>query len=119
VTAPSDGVGVGGILALSAAVLAVWYWISGLQARERAALVAAETCRAQGLQFLDDTVALQRLSIGRTPGGRLAWHRTYRFEYSETGVSRAQGFVLMLGAAVQSVGLASTEDPGAGPQRRH
>lgn len=101
--------GAGTLLAMAAAGLVLWYWFSSLRARERAAAAAAETCRRQNLQFLDDTVALQRLALRRSPAGALAWQRTYRFEYSETGAARSEGFVLMLGGMVQTVGLAASE----------
>jgi len=107
----------GGLSFLALVALALWYWFSSLRARERAAAAAAETCRRQDLQFLDDTVALQRLGLARTPGGQLAWQRTYRFEYSETGTARAQGFVVMIGDSVQTVGLAPAErTSGSGPR---
>ena len=109
--------GIGGILALGSVALALWYWFSSLRARERASAAAAETCRRQSLQFLDDTVALQRLALRRTPGGALAWQRTYGFEYSETGTARSQGFVLVLGAVVQSVGLAPPGRETRAPDR--
>ena len=85
----------------------VWYWYSSLRAREQAARAAAEVCRRQHYQFLDQTVALQRLTLARDDHGRLVLRRTYRFEYSPIGDDRRQGFIIVLGARVETVGLAS------------
>lgn len=93
-------------LLLAAVAAIAWYWYSSLQAREQAARAAAEVCRRQQLQFLDDTVALQRLGVGRDDHGRVALRRTYRFEYSHIGDDRRQGFIIMVGSRVETVGLA-------------
>ncbi len=94
-------------LALVAAAAAIgWYWYSSLRAREQAAQAAAEACRRQNLQFLDDTVALQRLALTRDHYGHLALRRSYRFEYSQIGNDRQQGFIIVVGARVETVGLA-------------
>lgn len=94
-------------LLLAAVAALVWYWYSSLRAREQAARAAAEACRRQQLQFLDETVALQRLSLARDPRGHVALRRTYRFEYSHVGDDRRQGFIIMVGSQVETVGLAS------------
>lgn len=90
------------------AALAAWLWYSGSKAREIGTRVAAETCRRQELQFLDDTVALQRLGLARSRNGHLALRRTYRFEYSENHSNRLSGFIIMTGMEVDTVGLAPT-----------
>ena len=94
-------------LVLAAVAGGVWYWYSSLRAREQAARAAADVCRHQQFQFLDDTVALQRLTVARDPQGRLALRRTYRFEYSHVGEDRQQGFIIVLGGRVETVGLGS------------
>ncbi len=48
-------------------------------------------CRAQGLLFLDDTVALDRIRLARDGDGRMRLRRVYRFEYSDTGTNRRRG----------------------------
>lgn len=94
-------------LLLAAVAAAAWYWYSSLRAREQASRAAAEVCRRQQFQFLDETVALQRLSVARNDHGRLALRRTYRFEYSHVGDDRKEGFVIMLGSRIETVGLAA------------
>ena len=41
----------------------------------------------------------------RGEGGRPALERTYLFDYSDDGVTRRQGFVVVCGRRVESVGL--------------
>jgi hypothetical protein len=94
------------LLALLAAILGVaWFWHDSLGARERANEAALETCRSTGAALLDGTVAFRRLQPVRVDGGPLQLRRTYVFDYSRDGVTRQQGFVVMTGRRVDSVGL--------------
>ena len=94
------------LLALLAAILGVaWFWHDSLGARERANEAALETCRSTGAALLDGTVAFRGLQPVRVGGGPLQLRRTYVFDYSRDGVTRQQGFVVMTGRSVDSVGL--------------
>lgn len=62
-----------------------------------------QTCNRMGVQFLDDTVASTKLRLARDKNGRRILHRTYRFKFSETGNSRREEEVIMLGDWVESV----------------
>ncbi len=96
----------GGTLSLLVLLsLAVWAWFDTRAAGEAAVAQARETCRRQELQFLDDSVAMRRLGIGRNARGRLCLRRTYQFDYTEDGSTRCQGFVIMLGNQLESIGL--------------
>jgi hypothetical protein len=91
-------------LILLAAAL-VWFWQDSLAAREGANAAAKEACERLSLQFLDGTVAFARLAFVRV-GGRLQLRRTYVFDYTATSIERRQGFVLLTGRHVESVGYA-------------
>jgi len=94
------------LLALLSAILGVaWFWHDSLGARERANEAALETCRSTGAALLDGTVAFRRLQPVRVDGGPLQLRRTYVFDYSRDGVTRQQGFVVMTGRRVDTVGL--------------
>jgi hypothetical protein len=94
------------LLALLAAILGIaWFWHDSLGARERANEAALETCRSTGAALLDGTVAFRRLQPVRIGGGSLQLRRTYVFDYSRDGVTRQQGFVVMTGRSVDTVGL--------------
>jgi hypothetical protein len=86
-------------------VTLAWYWHDSLGARERANDAAFETCRNTGASLLDGTVAFRRLRPVRIGGGRLHLRRTYVFDYTRDGYTRQQGFVVMTGQFVDSVGL--------------
>jgi hypothetical protein len=92
-----------GLLALLIAV--AWYWHDSLGARERANDVAFETCRGTGASLLDGTVAFRSLRAVRDRGGPMQLRRTYVFDYTRDGCTRQQGFVIMTGHSVDSVGL--------------
>lgn len=82
-----------------------WFWLDSMKTRETAVTVAKRACDADGVQLLDDTVALGSLRLARNPEGRMALRRVYRFEFSETGDNRRAGAVVMLGGAVEAVNL--------------
>ena len=88
---------------MAAAVL--WFWQDSLAARESANAAAKDACLRLGLQFLDGTVAFARLALVREAGW-LKLRRTYVFDYTATSIERRQGFVLLTGHRVESVGYA-------------
>ncbi len=92
-------------LALLAAV--VWYWFDSLRALEIARKTGKRVCSDADVQFLDDTVASIALALVRDNSGRRVLRRTYRFEFSETGNTRLEGRLILLGDKVESV----TMDP--------
>lgn len=95
-----------GALALMCVAAAVaWFWQDSLAARERANGAAMEACQRLGLQFLDGTVAFARLSLTRRLG-RLKVRRTYVFDYTANSIERRQGFVVLSGQRIESVGYA-------------
>lgn len=82
-----------------------WLWYASLRARERANAAALETCQRTGAQLLDGTVAFRGLRPVRGVDGRLQLQRTYVFDYSQDGVTRRQGFVILIGRSLESIGL--------------
>jgi len=95
------------LILLGAAVL--WFWQDSLAARESANAAAKEACTRLGLQSLDGTVAFARLALVRVDGGFLQLRRTYVFDYTATSIERRQGFVLLTGRRVESIGYAPGE----------
>ena len=89
-----------------------WFWLDSLRAREIATEVCKTACAQRELQFLDQTVALRRLGLAwRSEGLRI--RRVYRFDFSEEGVGRRSGYLVMRGLALEdlSFGLpAQTQD---------
>jgi hypothetical protein len=83
----------------------VLFWHDALGARDRANAAARETCVATGGALLDGTVAFRSLKLVRGVGGRLAFERTYLFDYTLDGNTRRQGFVVMFGQRVDTIGL--------------
>ena len=94
------------VILLAAAVL--WFWQDSLAARESANAAAMEACSRLGLQFLDGTVAFARLSLTREHGW-LTLRRTYIFDYTANSIERRQGFVVLTGRRVETVGYARDE----------
>lgn len=93
------------LLAVAAAVLVVWFWFDSMKARERANSAAQDACERASLQFLDGTAAFSTLRLSRDHG-RLAFRRTYVFDYTARSIERLQGFVVLRGSRVETVGFA-------------
>jgi hypothetical protein len=94
------------LLALLAAMLATaWFWHDSLGAREAANAAALETCQGTGAMLLDGTVAFRRIEAVRVLGGSLGLRRTYVFDYTRDGATQQQGFVVVTGRTVDSIGL--------------
>ena len=91
------------VLALLGA--AVWLWLDSLKAREVGVAAARAACADEGLQFLDDTVAIRALKPVRDDDGRLRLRRVYAFEYSDTGDNRCPGTVTLVGQRVELLHL--------------
>jgi hypothetical protein len=75
-------------------------WLDSIKVREAAVHAAKVACAVEGLQLLDDTVAIASLKPARDDKGHLRLQRAYDFEYSDTGDNRLKGSVVMLGRRV-------------------
>ncbi len=91
--------------------LAAWVFQS-MRVRELALAAARRACREAGVQLLDETVSIQRLSASRDDAGRWRLWRQYRFEYSVEGLERERGHIIMLGNRLQAVVIAEHRPPG-------
>ncbi|NIR59562.1 MAG: DUF3301 domain-containing protein [Gammaproteobacteria bacterium] len=88
-------------------ILAVigWIWFDSMRAREAANRACRDECGRLGVQFLNGTVALESLDLGRDGHGRRRLRRTYGFEFSGTGLERRHGRVVVLGKHVTGLHL--------------
>jgi len=93
------------LIGILCAAAFVWFWQNSLSARERANRAAVDACERAHLQFLDGTVAFARLRLARNDRGQLSLRRTYVFDYTATSIERRQGFVVLLGMRVESIGF--------------
>jgi len=91
------------LLALLVIIALGWFWLHSIRILEIARDAGRRACAREELQFLDDTVASTSLSLDRDASGRRILRRTYRFEFTETGISRREGEIAMLGERVESV----------------
>lgn len=81
----------------------VWFWYDSLRALEIARKAGKRACDDANVQFLDDTVAGIALALVRDKSGRRVLRRTYQFEFSETGNTRLEGQLIVLGDRIESV----------------
>lgn len=91
--------------------MGLWFWRDSLGAREQASAASARACRQSHVQWLDDTVVLEQLWFRRDRDGRLKLERRYLFEFTDTGLIRRGGWVLLVGWRVEALYM----DGGDGP----
>lgn len=94
--------------AIFAFLLLGWFWLDSLRAREIALGICRAACEHRDVQLLDQAVALRRL--------RLAWgregvrlRRVYRFDFSEEGVGRRSGYLVMRGLGLEELSFGLPE----------
>lgn len=81
-----------------------WFWLDSLKASEACIACARRACKAEDLQFLDDSVTIESVwPVRRGEEGQFRLRRVYGFEYSDTGNNRRKGSVTLVGHDV--VGL--------------
>jgi hypothetical protein len=84
-------------------------WYSASKSKEQAFAIAKRECAKQNLQLLDQTVELDEARVRRDDTGWLTLWRRYRFDYTETGDARNQGFLLLNGARLVRIDLGSEQ----------
>jgi len=79
------------------AAMAFAFWSTARGAAERAEQVGRHACQAAGVQLLDQTVHANGLRLRRGYEGRLGFERSFRFEYSDDGIHRHVGHLVLRG----------------------
>lgn len=78
------------------ATAGAWWWrVHGI--RERALQLARQHCSREGVELLDEVVALRTLRVRRNTRGVLCLAREYAFEFTATGQDRYNGSITMFG----------------------
>ncbi len=85
------------ILLMIAGAAAFAWWSAARASAERATEVGRHACQAAGVQLLDQTVHAIGLRLRRRDDGRLGWERSFRFEYSDDGIERHVGRLVLRG----------------------
>ena len=84
-------------------VFLVWFWQISQRSREMAIETARQTCKQRGAQLLDGTASLQHIRPCFTRASGPGLKRTYTFDYSEDGIVRQTGCIIMFNTQVSAV----------------
>ena len=99
------------IVGLALFALLGWLVWDSLRTREAAVAASRSACDAEGYQFLDDTVAIESVWPARNDEGQIRLRRVNAYEYTDTGLSRHKGSVVMLGAEVLALRIGRHAPP--------
>ena len=92
------------IIILIAVLFVVWYWQDAMGAQDKAVSAAQSACDRMGVQLLDETVMLKRISpLSLLRNG--SFKRLYGFEYTHRDGKRHQSHIILQGKTVIDVGL--------------
>lgn len=104
------------ILVMIVGAAAVAFWSASRAAAERAAELGRRACRDAGVQLIDHSVHADRLRLRRRQDGRLGLEFGFRFYYSDDGIQRHVGRMVLLGGKLMSFsGPVRATDPAAPP----
>jgi hypothetical protein len=92
------------IIALLLISLIIWFWLDSARAREIATGICIAACRQRDVQFLDQTVGVIRIGVRRTARG-IRLRRTFRFDYSDQGLERHTGHIILTGTELEEFSL--------------
>jgi hypothetical protein len=92
------------IIAVLLICLIIWFWLDSARAREIATGICIEACRQRDVQFLDQTVGIIRIGVRWTNEG-LRLRRTFRFDYSDQGMERHSGHIVLTGTKLEAFSL--------------
>lgn len=85
------------ILLIILVVIMSWFWLDSIAKREIAITVGRDLASRWNLQLLDESVACNKIRLGRDQLGQLKFIRTYDFEVSADGQSRLGCHLELLG----------------------
>ena len=80
--------------------LMAWYIWDSLRCKEICRLASTTACRNAQVQLLDETVALRKLRLARSPRGRLQFKREFVFEFTTDGSRRYQVRIFLSGPRI-------------------
>ena len=83
-------------------LLIACFWLDSIAKREIAIQIGRELAQRCNLQLLDETVACNKIWLGRDSRGHAQMARLYEFEVSADGVSRLQCHLQLLGKQLQT-----------------
>lgn len=83
----------------------VWLWSSGTRTKIQATGYCQSACKEMGVQFLDQTVVLNKFGLGRGADGWPNWQRVYEFDFTLDGAVRHKGQVAVTGTKVSALHL--------------
>ncbi|EGV34077.1 hypothetical protein ThidrDRAFT_0232 [Thiorhodococcus drewsii AZ1] len=90
------------LFAILLLLLIGWFWLDSLRAREIAVGICQAACARHEVQLLDQAIALRHLGLSwRSEGLRL--RRVYRFDFSEEGTGRRNGYLVMRGLQLEEL----------------
>ena len=81
----------------------IWYWLDAMRTKEIAVAGGRIACDEVGVIFLDDTVAMCGMRLGRDDTGQLVFVRRYRFEFTSDGSQRYRGLLTLTGKKVEKL----------------
>ncbi len=85
--------------------VAVWFWSSSRIAAEIALHHARKACDDLNVQLLDGSVSLKKIWPVRRDNGWPTLLRAYSFDYTQDGLSREHGHIVLIAGRVKYLSI--------------
>ncbi len=85
------------LLIIMGLLLFIWFWLDSMSVNETARIIGARICRKNDVQFLDETVHLSSMRIGKNQYGQIKLLRKYKFEFTNNEYHRYAGELVLSG----------------------
>lgn len=85
----------GELLMIMGLAVLIWFWLNSMSVNEVARSIGSKICRKNNVQFLDDTVHLTSMRIGKNKFGQLKFIRKYEFEFTNSEIHRYTGEITL------------------------
>jgi hypothetical protein len=82
-----------------------WYWLDTRRAHEITLGICRHICQHHGMTLLDETVALDKITLQRDPAGQMRFHRKYLFEFTDNVAVRHQGYITLFGTRLDAYSM--------------
>lgn len=77
--------------------LFIWFWLESMRVNEIARFLGARLCKENNVQFLDETVHLSSIRLGKNSYGQFKFIRKYKFEFTNSELHRYAGELTLSG----------------------
>ena len=75
----------------------IWIWLESMRINEIARSIGSKLCKKNNVQFLDESVYLSSVRLGKNSHNQITLLRKYKFEFTNSDLFRYNGEITLAG----------------------